>query len=105
MGVARDLFLEVGWVGPIDDVSHQKLVEAARLWRSEGQLFSAGIAMLRAGDADWSDPDRAFDAYQMAMKRRSRRCLSCETPFFGSHGGLNCLTPQLKHALANSALS
>jgi hypothetical protein len=68
MSVARDLFFSVPMVGLGDDVSYQKRVEVARLWRCENQHFSAGIAMLRAADADWSDPDRTFDAYQMAMK-------------------------------------
>jgi hypothetical protein len=68
MGAARQLFIEVGWVRPGDEVAYQKLCSVAELWRGEGQPFSAGLAMLRAADAAWGNPDRMIDAYHLAIK-------------------------------------
>jgi hypothetical protein len=60
---ARDLFFEVWPIVPRgDEVSYRKLTEAARLWREKNQHFGAGIAMLRAADAAWGNPDRMIDS-------------------------------------------
>jgi hypothetical protein len=67
MGAARDLFLEIGWNVHGNKIAHDKLCQAAELWRGEGQYFSAGIAMSRASDAAWGSPDRMIDAQRAAM--------------------------------------
>ena len=69
MSAARDLFFEVGWMpkGQADQGEYQKLCQAADLWRRDGQHFSAGIAMLRAVDAAWGDPERMSEAQRAAL--------------------------------------
>jgi hypothetical protein len=69
LSAARDLFFEVGWMpkGQADQGEYQKLCQAADLWRRDGQHFSAGIAMLRAVDAAWGDPERMSEAQRAAL--------------------------------------
>jgi hypothetical protein len=65
MSVARELFLDIGPSPvPAGDEAYDKLSRAAELWRSDGQHFSAGVAMLRASDAVWGHPDRMRVAFQ-----------------------------------------
>jgi hypothetical protein len=69
MSTARDLFLEVGWfLRNGDAAAYEKLSQAAELWRSAGEYFSAGIAMTRACDAAWGHPDDMLEAEQAAIK-------------------------------------
>ena len=68
MSAARDLFLQVHWPSPHGDkAAYEKLCQAAELWRSDGQYFSAGMAMSRASDAAWGQPDVMLAAHQAAM--------------------------------------
>jgi hypothetical protein len=69
MSAARDLFLQVNWLTAHGDkAAVEKLSEAAKLWRLDGQYFSAGIAMSRASDAAWGRPDEMLTAHLAAVK-------------------------------------
>jgi hypothetical protein len=71
---ARELFLEVGWMpkGPADQGDYEKLCKAADLWRRDAQHFSAGVAMLRAVDAAWGQPERMGEAQNAALQDLDR---------------------------------
>jgi hypothetical protein len=68
MGAAHDLFVEVGWAVYGKPEAYDKLCRAAELWRADGQPFSAGMAMLRAVDAAWGQPERMLEAQQVALR-------------------------------------
>jgi hypothetical protein len=68
MSAAHDLFVEVGWAVYGKPEAYDKLCSAAELWRADGQPFSAGMAMLRAVDAAWGQPERMLEAQQVALR-------------------------------------
>ena len=68
MGAARDLFRQVGWAVHGNQDAYETLCRAAELWRVEGQLFSAGMAMLRAVDAAWGRPEIMLQAHHAALR-------------------------------------
>lgn len=67
MSTARELYLEAA---PLllarGDSAHAMLSRAAKLWREDGQHFSAGMAMLDAFRAAWGDPDVMLGALREA---------------------------------------
>src|ERR1700693_4132255 len=67
MSDALKLFREIPWFTGADDVAFEKARSAANLWRQDGQDFSAGVAMLRAVQAAWGDPDRMLGAQNAAL--------------------------------------
>src|SRR5262245_57740677 len=66
MSAGRDLFLQIERFVHGDLVAYDKLYQAAELWRSDGQHFSAGIAMSAAVDAAWGQPERMLEAHNAA---------------------------------------
>ena len=68
MSAARDLFRGVGWAVPGKPDAYEALCRAAEVWRAEGQPFSAGMAMLRAVDAAWGQPEIMLDAHRAALR-------------------------------------
>ena len=66
MSAGRDLFLQIERFVHGDLVAHDKLCQAAKLWRADGQPFSAGIAMSAAVDAAWGQPERMLEAHDAA---------------------------------------
>jgi hypothetical protein len=66
MSAGRDLFLQIGRFVHGDVGAHNKLCEAAKLWRADAQHFSAGIAMSAAVDAAWGQPERMLEAHNAA---------------------------------------
>jgi hypothetical protein len=68
MSIARELFLEVGHPRvAAGDEAYDKLYRAAKLWRKDGQHFSAGLAMLDACYAAWGRPNRMLEALRTAL--------------------------------------
>ncbi|MBI3864904.1 MAG: hypothetical protein HY290_23760 [Planctomycetia bacterium] len=69
MSKAKELFMAPNgpFVIPGDEVAYERLSHAAELWRVDGQHFSAGVAMSRASDAAWGNPNRMFDAWRVAI--------------------------------------
>jgi len=67
MSAARDLFLSVP---PFEksETAFNSLSKAAELWRISGLRFSAGMAMLRACDAAWGNPQLMQNAISSAIE-------------------------------------
>src|SRR5262249_23564142 len=50
-----------------DREAFKKLSEAAELWRTDGNHFSAGVAMASAVDAAWGDPELMYEALTVSV--------------------------------------
>ena len=69
VSTARELFLgsNGSFVMPGDEIAYARFCQAAVLWRAGANHFSAGMAMLRASDAAWGNPNRMLEAQLVAI--------------------------------------
>jgi len=69
MSEARDILLDCFWefFAPGSEIVFKRLGTAAELWRSDGQFFSAGVAMSRAVHAAWGRPEQMAEAQNTAL--------------------------------------